>query len=80
MITTQTIVSAFINSKHGWAVSEQFEATFDGEAFEEQNYNALMYIRESVRDVLNSDILSENTHDELQEYADNLEDYIAESN
>ena len=80
MITTvDFIVEGYIQKKHGWAVAEQFLSTFNGEVFEEQNYNALMYIRESVRDVLSSDLLSENAHDELQTYSDNLEDYIAEA-
>jgi hypothetical protein len=79
MITTQTIVSAFINSKHGWAVAEQFEATFDGgESFEEQNYNALMYIRDAVRNVIKSDVLSNESEAALEEYMDELEDYIVD--
>jgi len=79
MITTQTIVSAFINSKHGWAVAEQFEATFDGgEPFEEQNYNALMYIRDAVRDVVKSNVLSNESEAALEEYIDELEDYIVD--
>ena len=76
---TVDLVKAVVNSEHGWAVADQFLSTFNGEVFEEQNYNALMYIRESVRDVLSSDLLSENAHDELQTYSDNLEDYIAEA-
>jgi len=77
MITTvDFLVEGYIQKKHGWAVAEQFLNTYNGESFEEQNYNALMYIRESVRDILRSDILSENAHDELQTYCDDLEDYM----
>ncbi len=77
MITTvDFIVEGYIQKKHGWSVAEQCLSTFNGESFEEQNFNALMYIRESVRDVLSSDLLSENAQDELQSYADELEDYI----
>ena len=78
-ITTKSLTAAIIRSEHGWAVEEQFEATFNDEAFEEQNYNALNYIRESVRDILSSDILNEKAHDQLQTYADDLEDYMVEA-
>jgi hypothetical protein len=73
---TVDVVKAVITAEHGWAVAEQFEDTFNGESFEEQNYNALMYIRTTVENILRSDVLSENAHDELFTYADDLEDYI----
>jgi len=76
MITTQTIVSAFINAKHGWAVAEQFEATFDGEEFEEQNINALAYIEQAVRDIFNSSILNTEANDELEDYLVELHNYL----
>jgi uncharacterized membrane protein YukC len=76
MLTTVKLVQALINSEHGWAVAGQFEDTFNGKSFEEQNYNALMYIRETLDKLLNSDLLSEDTQDELQTYRDELEDYI----
>ena len=41
MITTQSIVSAFIKSKHGLPTAKQFEATFEGEPFEDQNTSIL---------------------------------------
>ena len=78
MITTQTIVSAFINSKHGWSVAEQFEATFDGEDFEEQNINALTYIKQAVKDILNSGILDIDANDELEDYLSELRNYLEE--
>jgi hypothetical protein len=77
MVTTVELVKALVNAKHGWAVADQFEATFNDEPFEEQNYNALIYIRGTVRELLNSDLLSEYPHDKLQTYSDDLEDYIA---
>jgi hypothetical protein len=73
---TVDVVKAVITAKHGWAVAEQFEDTFNGESFEEQNYNALMYIRTTVENILRSEVLSEKAHDELFTYADDLEDYI----
>ena len=76
MITTQTIVSSFIKTKHGWAVAEQFEATFNGEEFEKQNINALTYIEQSVRDVFNSNILNIEANDELEDYLVELKNYL----
>ena len=76
---TVDLVKAIINSKHGWAVADQFEATFNDEAFEEQNYNALEYIRESVESILRSNLLSDDAQDELQTYRDDLEDYMVEA-
>ena len=74
---TADLVRAIIYSHHGWAVADQFEDTFGGESFEEQNDNALRYIRETVEQLLRSELLSETAHDELQSYRDDLEDYLA---
>ena len=73
---TVDLVKAVVNSKHGWAVAEQFEATFNGESFEEQNHNALRYIQMVIRDILNKDVLSDVSFLELKEYHDELEDYM----
>ncbi len=76
---TVDLVKAVVNSEHGWAVAEQFSDTFNGEKFEYANHNALCYIRNVIEDILRSKVLSENSHDELQEYRDNLEDYMVEA-
>ena len=76
MAYIETLVEAYIESKHGWAVAEQFRDTFDGESFEEQNINALHHIRGSVNIILDSDLLNEATQSELQRYANELEEYI----
>ena len=69
MINTTEITKAFIDSKHGWAVAEQFEVTFEqSESFERQNTNALIYIRDMVKDLLNSKILNDDANDELKSY------------
>lgn len=73
---TVGLVKAVINSEHGWAVAEQFEDTFNGETFEAQNHNALRYIKGVVEDILHSKILSEDAHDELHTYKENLDDYM----
>ena len=74
---TVDLVKAIINSNHGWAVAGQFEDTFGGEPFEEQNDNALRYIRETLEQLLSSELLADAAHDELQSYRDDLEDYLA---
>ena len=79
MIQTVDFVASYVNSKHGWAVAEQFTDSFNGEAFGEQNYNALLYIRDTVRSILKSNVLSDDSYDELSEYMDELEDYIVGS-
>ena len=76
MITTQSIVAAFIKSKHGLPTAKQFEATFEGEPFEGQNDNAFMYIEQAVRDIFNSDILNIEANDELEDYLVELRKYL----
>jgi hypothetical protein len=76
MINTTQLVKAFINSHHGWAVADQFEATFDGEEFEKQNFNALTYIEQAVRDIFNSGILNVEANDELEDYLVELHNYL----
>jgi hypothetical protein len=75
---TVDLIKAVVNSEHGWAVAEQFETTFNGESFEEQNYNALRFIHGVVEDILHSKVLSPDGHDELHEYKENLDDYMVE--
>jgi hypothetical protein len=78
MKTLDQIVKAIINSEHGWAVADQFEATFNGEPFEEQNGNALRYIMNTLRyGILMSDMFSEDALEELQGYYYKLEDYMS---
>jgi hypothetical protein len=77
MVTTVELIASYINSKHGWAVAEQFESTFNGESFDEQNFNALKYIKDTVNNVLKSDVLSLESQDELQEYQSKMEEYFS---
>ena len=60
------LVKGFINSHHGWAVADQFEHSFEGEPLEEQNSNALVYIKACVEGILSSGLLSEDAQEELQ--------------
>ena len=71
------LVKSVIEAEHGRAIAEQFEKTFNNEEkFEEANFNALRYIRNIVEEILNSKILNDYVQDELQEYRDDLEDYM----
>ena len=75
MVNTTELVKAFINSLHGWAVADQFEDTFDPDGytdFSAQNSNALKYIKDTVHSLINSDVLSEDSIEELQSYYDQL--------
>ena len=74
------LVKSVIEAEHGRAIAEQFEKTFNNEEkFEEANFNALRYIRNIVEEILNSRILNDYVQDELQEYRDDLEDYMVEA-
>lgn len=77
--TVDFLVEAFIKARHGWAVSEQFLSTFNGESFEEQNINALTYIEESVSSVIKSNLLNEEANDELEDYLVELREYLKEA-
>lgn len=79
---TIELVKAVINSHHGWAVADQFEDSYNypngGSPFEELNYNALIYIRDVVRSILHGGVLSKEAEEELGDYYDDLENYLAE--
>jgi len=80
---TVEVVKAVINSHHGWAVADQFEDSYiypnGGSAFEDQNYNALLYIRDLVKSLLEGGVLSDDAKEELGDYYDDLENYLADS-
>ena len=72
----ETVINGIIESKHGWAVAEQFIDTWHIGDFENQNYNALTYIKHTVNDLINSDIFNEDDEAELEEYLLGLEEYL----
>jgi hypothetical protein len=72
----ETIISGVIESQHGWAVREQFVDTWNGEDFENKNYNALTYIKYTVKDLINSGIFNDDTEAELVGYLLGLEEYL----
>lgn len=76
MILVENLIEGYITSIHGNAVSEQFSDSFAGEAFEKQNFSALKLIFISIEEILCSDILNEQSQDELQDYRDSLDEYL----
>ena len=77
MTPLRKIITTIINGEHGWSVSDQFERSFDGEAFEEQNMNALGYIKNCLRyDVIKSGVFNDEAMDEINEYYDKLVKYL----
>lgn len=80
MSSLETIIKAIINGEHGWAVAEQFEATFNGETFEEQNINALGYIRDCLKyDVMRSGVFNDDAMRLIEVYYDELVEYLEEA-
>lgn len=76
-INTSDVVSAFISKHHGWAVAEQFIDTFENnQSFEDQNENALEYIRETINDLIESCCFTNNVNTELDYYLEELKDYL----
>lgn len=73
------IVDAVIHSRHGWAVTGQFRDTFvNEEPFEEQNYNALIYIKEELERLIYADYFDADNSEvrELVAYYENLREYL----
>jgi hypothetical protein len=77
MSSLGTIIKAIINGEHGWAVAEQFEATFNGESFEEQNINALQYIKNCLKyEVMRSSVFNDDAMELIKVYYDELVEYL----
>ena len=80
MSSLDTIIKAIISGEHGWAVAEQFEATFNGESFEEQNINALGYIRDCLKyDVMRSGVFNDDAMELIKVYYNRLVEYLEEA-
>ena len=74
--TVDFLVEAFIESKRGGAVAEQFLNTYNGDMFEKCNSNALRYIREDVESIFRSNLLNEEVEGELEYYLIRLKAYL----
>lgn len=80
-MTLQKLVSSLIYAEHGWAVRDQFEASYeDAETMEEQNSNALAYVSETISELLISDLLAHSYEvEELRQYHKRLEGYLSQA-
>ena len=79
MLTVKDIAQAFINSRHGWAVADQFESIYDDlseENLTKQNSNALQYIKDSLTELIRSKVLSQDSSDELVEITTELVQHL----
>ena len=78
-MNTAKLISKVIYGTEGWAVAEQFDDTWGNtEEFENQNVNALTKIQALIGDILEENLLSEDSHDELNEYYEDLRGYLFE--
>jgi len=69
-----------IHAKHGWAVAEQFQDTFNGDQpFEDQNPTALNEIRRTVSDLVYGSIFNERKVEELEDYNERLTEWFVET-
>lgn len=73
------LISKYLEAEHGTAVCEQFEKTFEQEEeFDDQNYNALTYIKTSVSRLRRAELFKDEYNEEIDDYLDNLESYLNE--
>lgn len=76
----EEILFHIVNSKHGWAVSEQFKETFSGEKpFEEMNTNALRMIHRVMEEISRGGVFDETEFGmEMFGYTADLGEYLSE--
>lgn len=77
-MNVEEIIGAIIESQHGWAVRDQFIDTWHSGDFENQNLNALRYIKNTIDDLANSGIFSEEVEMDLVGYLIGLKEYLAD--
>jgi hypothetical protein len=75
-MTVQELVYAVIDSGHGRMVADQFNDSYESGNFERQNVNALGYIKSTVKELLDSELLDKWEVDVLISYYDELKEYL----
>ena len=71
------VMGALIKADHGWSVQEQFIDTFlHCESFEDQNSNALEYIKDTIDEALNNDFFRDECNEMLHEYNETVGAYL----
>ena len=75
-MTVQELVYAVIDSGHGRMVADQFNDSYESGNFERQNVNALGYIKSTVKELLDSELLDKWEVDDLIAYFAGLKEYL----
>ena len=75
-MTVQELTYAVIDSGHGRMVADQFNDSYESGNFERQNVNALGYIKSTVKELLDSELLDKWEVDVLISYYDELKEYL----
>ena len=77
-MTVQELVYAVIDSGHGRMVADQFNDSYESGNFEGQNVNALGYVKNIVKELLDSDLLDMDKWeiDDLIAYFADLKEYL----
>jgi len=71
------LLKSFLSSQFTPSVADQFMKTFNGEEnFGDQNFKYLLIIRDSLRNILEANLLSDLANQDLEFYLDDLEDFI----
>ena len=72
----EDLAKAVIESNDGSSVAEQFLDSYQSGDFKQQNPNALKYIKYTLQELLESDLLAESESGELVEYFEELKEYL----
>ena len=75
-MTVQELVYAVIDSGHGRMVADQFNDSYESGNFERQNVNALGYVKNIVKELLDSELLDKWEVDDLIAYFADLKEYL----
>jgi hypothetical protein len=75
-MTVQELTYAVIDSGHGRMVADQFNDSYESGNFERQNVNALGYIKSTVKELLDSELLDKWEVDDLIAYFADLKEYL----
>jgi hypothetical protein len=75
-MTVQELTYAVIDSGHGRMVADQFNDSYESGNFEKQNVNALGYIKSTVKELLDSELLDKWEVDDLIAYFADLKEYL----
>ena len=71
------LIKSFLSAQFTPSVADQFEKTFSSEEnFEDQNFNYLVLVRDSLRSILDANLLSDLANQDLGFYLGDLEDFI----